>query len=168
MRTGTEFLGCLSEGEKFPRREILGHASRIYCTIPKWTSSVDQVLDFHKRNPKEIVSTVEPNLRSVLNIFDGFLKEHIVQDGKTILPERLDVLKHNLEPIFVLAIVWGTGGAYDTRPRWRASSMALYGQPWFLESTSYLLLKATTGNKHASFSVPSCGRYCRIICFVCT
>jgi hypothetical protein len=51
---------------------------------------LDQVLDFHKRNPVEFVSTVEPNLwRSVLNIFDGFLKEYIVQDGKTILPECL-------------------------------------------------------------------------------
>ena len=61
---------------------------------------------------------MEPNLwRSVLSIFEGFLKEYIVQDGKTILPERLDVIQENLEPIFVFAIVWGTGGAYDTRPR---------------------------------------------------
>jgi dynein heavy chain len=41
---------------------------------------LDQVLDFHKRNLKEFVATVEPNLwRSVLNIIDGFLKEYNVE-----------------------------------------------------------------------------------------
>jgi dynein heavy chain len=38
---------------------------------------------------------------------------YIIQDGQTIEQERLDVLKQNLEPIFVFAIVWGTGGACD-------------------------------------------------------
>ena len=79
---------------------------------------LDEVLDFHKRNLKEFVATVEPNLwRSVLNIIDGFLKEYHVSEGQDIDPERLAALIHNLEPIFVFAIVWGIGGAVNTESK---------------------------------------------------
>ena len=41
---------------------------------------LDQVLDFRKRNLKELVATVEPNLwRSVHNIIDGYLTEYNVE-----------------------------------------------------------------------------------------
>lgn len=79
---------------------------------------LDDVLDFHKRDMREFVATVQPNLwRSVLNIIDGFLTEYIIQKGQTLEQERMDALKQNLEPIFVFAIVWGIGGAVDVESK---------------------------------------------------
>jgi len=87
-----------------------------YSTVFKglFNELLDEVLDFHKRNLKEFVATVEPNLwRSVLNVVDGFLQEYVLQEGQVIENERLEALKQNLEPIFMFAIVWGIGGAVD-------------------------------------------------------
>ena len=95
----------------------LPEAVKQYAPVFKglFNEMLDDVLDFHKRNLKEFVPTVEPNLwRSVLNIIDGFLKEYHVSEGQDIDPDRLAALVHNLEPIFVFAIVWGIGGATDT------------------------------------------------------
>ncbi|KAJ1485019.1 hydrolytic ATP binding site of dynein motor region D1-domain-containing protein, partial [Baffinella frigidus] len=78
----------------------------------------DESIDFHKRNLKEYVRTVEPNLwRSVLNIIDGFFTEYVPQEGEVIEKERLDALKSNIEPIFIFALSWGIAGACDWESR---------------------------------------------------
>jgi len=79
---------------------------------------LDDAIDFHKRNLKEYVATVEPNLwRSTLNVIDGFLVEYIAKEGDVIDKERLEALKDNVENIFFLALIWGIGGACDDTSR---------------------------------------------------
>eukprot|EP00961_Rhodomonas_salina_P210143 2837303-Rhodomonas_salina.1 len=74
----------------------------------------EDALDFHRRNLKEYVKTVEPNLwKSVLNLFDGFLKEYIPREGETTELARVEVLNQTLEPIFMFSMLWGIGGACD-------------------------------------------------------
>ena len=85
-------------------------------------SMLDEALDFHKRNIKEYVKTVEPNLwRSVLNILDGFLKEYVVLEDQVIDKEREEALAQNYEQIFTFALMWGIGGSADSASREKLS-----------------------------------------------
>jgi dynein heavy chain len=81
-------------------------------------SMLDSALDYHQRNLKEYVKTVQPNLwRSILNILDGFLKEYIMPEGETVSKEREEALAQNYEQIFMFAIMWGIGGSADNASR---------------------------------------------------
>ena len=52
---------------------------------------LDEAIDFHKRNVKEYVATVEPNLwQSVLDVLNGYLKEYMIREGETVSKERVD------------------------------------------------------------------------------
>ena len=80
--------------------------------------TLDAALDFHQRNLKEYVRTVQPNLwRSILNILDGFLKEYIVAEGEVVEKERLEALSQNFEQIFMFAMIWGISSSSDTESR---------------------------------------------------
>jgi dynein heavy chain len=79
---------------------------------------LDEALDFHKRNLREYVATVEPNLwRSVLDVVSGYLKEYVLREGETISKERTDALKKNVEAIFVMGLCWGVAGSCDAPSR---------------------------------------------------
>ena len=79
---------------------------------------LDEAIDFHKRNLREYVKTVEPNLwRSVLNLIDGFLIEYVSRDGEEIQKDRIDALKFNIEPILLFSLTWGIAGACDSQSR---------------------------------------------------
>ena len=79
---------------------------------------LDDALDFHKRNLKEYVPTVEPNLwRGVLDMLNGFFKEYVVKEGESVSKERLDALKLNVEPVFVMSLCWGIAGSCDAKSR---------------------------------------------------
>jgi len=81
-------------------------------------TTLDAALDFHQRNLKEYVNTVQPNLwRSIFNILDGFLKEYIVAEGEVVEKEREEALTHNVEQIFMFAMIWGVSASSDTVSR---------------------------------------------------
>jgi dynein heavy chain, axonemal len=91
---------------------------------------LDAAIDFHKRNLKEYVKTVEPNLwRSILNILDGFLKEYVVPEGESVPKEREEALAQNYEQIFTFAIMWGIAGSGDAASRGKFSEWLLENAP---------------------------------------
>jgi hypothetical protein len=79
---------------------------------------LDEAIDFHKRNLKEYVSTVEPNPRqSVIDVLNGYLTEYVVKEGETVIEERINALKKNVEPIFIMSLYWGLVGSCDASSR---------------------------------------------------
>ena len=78
------------------------------------------MIDFTKRQCKELVSTINQNLlQSLFRILNCFFERYIERELVKVTPEDILKLEESIRNLLVFALVWSVGGSidYDSRPK---------------------------------------------------